>query len=89
MTDLVTINTILQYESPFSSSWKVMAKVKVFQKRVKPMVKVTRSKIIVPIKRFCHKEYTYEISFINGLKVVAKVKILSTHPTRTCARAMT
>ena len=34
-----------------------------------------RSKIIVPCERSCHKEYTYEISIFNGLKVMAKVKV--------------
>ena len=35
MKGLVTRNTHVQYESPISSSKKVMAKVKVFQKWVK------------------------------------------------------
>ena len=49
---LVTMNTHVQYESPISSSKKVMAKVKVFQSRSNFKVKVTWSKI-----RSCHKEY--------------------------------
>ena len=100
----------MQYISPITSDKKVMAKVKVFQKKVKLQgqghevnnysttrkvlsqgihmcnmkalsllvrklwprlkffksrsnfkVKVTRSKIMVPSERSCHKEYTYEI----------------------------
>ena len=30
---------------------------------------------MVPCERSCHKEYTYEISIFNGLKVMAKVKV--------------
>ena len=30
---------------------------------------------MVPYERSCHKEYTYEISIFNGLKVMAKVKV--------------
>ena len=48
----------MQYESPISSVKKVMAKVKVFQRRSNFKVKVTRSKIMVPCERSCHKEYT-------------------------------
>ena len=38
MKGLVTSNTHVQYESPITSSLKVMAKVKVFQKQVKLQV---------------------------------------------------
>ena len=58
---LVTRNTQVQYESPITSGLKVMAKVKVFQSRSNFKVKVTRSKIMVPCERSCHKKYTYEI----------------------------
>ena len=51
----------MQYESPTTSGKKVMAKVKVFNSMSNFKVKVTRSKIMVPCKRSCHKEYTYEI----------------------------
>ena len=52
----------MQYESPITSGKKVMAKVKVFFKsRSNFKVKVTRSKIMVPCERSCHKEYTYAI----------------------------
>ena len=53
----VTNNTHVQYERPISSGLKVMAKVKVFKSRSNFKVKVTRSKIIVPCERSCHKEY--------------------------------
>ena len=51
----------MQYESPIASGLKVMAKVSVFKSRSNFKVKVTRSKIMVPYERSCHKEYTYEI----------------------------
>ena len=51
----------MQYESPISPGKKFMAKVKVFQNRSNFKVKVTRSKIIVPCERSCHKEYTRAI----------------------------
>ena len=56
-----TRNKHVQYESPITSDLKVMAKVKVFKSRSNFQVKVTRSKIMVPRERSCHKEYTYEI----------------------------
>ena len=28
-----------------------------------------------PCERSCHREYTYEISIFNGLKVMTKVKV--------------
>ena len=46
------------YESPTSSGQEVMANVKVFKSRSNFKVKATRSKILVPNKRSCHKEYT-------------------------------
>ena len=51
----------MQYESPITSGKKVMAKVKVFKSRSNFKVKVTRSKIMVPCERSCHKEYTCAI----------------------------
>ena len=51
----------MKYESPTSSGWEDMAKVKVFESRSNSKVKVTRSKILVPMERSCHKKYTYEI----------------------------
>ena len=30
---------------------------------------------MVPSEGSCHKKYTYEISILNGLKVMAKVKV--------------
>ena len=59
MKGLVTKNTHVQYESPFTSGSKVIAKVKVFFKsRSNFKVKVTSSKVMVPCERSCHKEYT-------------------------------
>jgi ribosomal protein S21 len=37
-------------------------------------VKVTRSNIMVPIKRSCHKEYTYEIPITYRSKDMANAK---------------
>ena len=51
----------MQYESPILSGKKVMAKVKVFQKKVKLLGQYTRSKIMVPFERSCRKEYTCAI----------------------------
>ena len=55
----------MQYESPITSNLKVMAKVKVwlkfFKSRSNFKVKVTRSNIMVPCERSCHKEYTCAI----------------------------
>ena len=50
----------MQYESPIISGKKIMAKIRVFQKKVKLQVKVMRSKITVYIftcERSCHKQY--------------------------------
>ena len=58
---LVTRNVHMKYESPTSSGSEAMTQVKVFKSRSNSKVKVTRSKILVPIKRSCHKEYTCEI----------------------------
>jgi hypothetical protein len=38
-------------------------------------VKVTRSKIMVPIESFCHKEHTYEIPITYHSKDMANVKV--------------
>jgi hypothetical protein len=38
-------------------------------------VKVTRSKILVPTERSCHKEYTYEIPITCHSKDMANVKV--------------
>ena len=49
-------------------------------------VKVTRSKIMVPCERSCHKEYTYEIMKALSLmvwKLCPRLKFLSTQPTPT------
>ena len=48
----------MQYESPISSGKKVMARLKFFKSKSNFKVKVTRSKIMVPCERPCHKEYT-------------------------------
>jgi hypothetical protein len=54
----------MKYKSPITYRSKDMAKVK--DKVLKfwksgSNFKVTRSKIIVPIERSCHKEHAYEI----------------------------
>jgi hypothetical protein len=38
-------------------------------------VKVTRSKILVPIERYCYKEHTYEIPITCHSKDMANVKV--------------
>ena len=43
---------------------------------------------MVPCERSCHKEYTYEISIFNVLKVMAKVKV-SIHAVNANANADT
>ena len=43
---------------------------------------------MVPSERSCHKEYTYEISILNGLKVMAKV-IVFVHVSNADAEAAT
>ena len=58
---LVTRNVHMKYESPTSSGFEAMAKVKVFKSRSNFKVKVTRSKILVPMERSCHKECTCKI----------------------------
>jgi hypothetical protein len=40
-----------------------------------PNFKVTRSKILVPIERSCHKEHTYEITITCHSKDKANVKV--------------
>ena len=55
-----------------------MAKVKVFQKKVKTLGQGHNAKIMVPCERSCHKEYTcaiYESSITSGKKVIAKDKV--------------
>ena len=49
-----------------------MATLKFYKSRSNFKVKV---KIMALRERSCHKEYTYEISIFNGLKVMAKVKV--------------
>ena len=61
MKGLVTRITHVQYESPITFGKKVMVKVKVFKSRSNFKVKVTRSKIMVPCERSCHKNYTCAI----------------------------
>ena len=47
----------MQYGSPITSGLKVTAKVKFFKSTCRSNVKVTRSKLMVPCERSCHKEY--------------------------------
>jgi hypothetical protein len=51
----------MKYKSPITFHSKDMAKVKVFKMWVNFKVKVTRSKIMVPLESSCDKEHTYEI----------------------------
>ena len=65
----------MQYESPITSSKKVMD---IFKSRSNYKVKVTRSKFKVPSESSCHKQYynthvQYESSISSGKKVTAKV----------------
>ena len=59
---LVTRNTHVKYENPITSSKKVIAKVKVFHKKVKLQGQGHKvKKNVVPRERPCHNKYTYEI----------------------------
>jgi hypothetical protein len=40
-------------------------------------VKVRRSKLVVPIKRSCHKEYTYEFPITYHSKDMTNVKVFA------------
>jgi hypothetical protein len=51
----------MKYESPITYHSKDMANGKVLKSGSNFKVKVTRSKILVPVERSCHKEHTYEI----------------------------
>jgi hypothetical protein len=52
----------MKYESPITYQSKDMAKLYVFFKSESNFkAKVTRSKIMVPLESYCHKEHTYEI----------------------------
>jgi hypothetical protein len=52
----------MKYQSPITYHLKDMANVKVFLKiRSNFKVKVSRSKILVPIEKPCYEEYIYEI----------------------------
>ena len=57
-------------------------RLKFFESTSNFKVKVRRSKIMQPCERSCHKEYTYEISISNDLKIWSRLKFLSTQPTR-------
>ena len=59
---LVTRNVHIKYISSTSPGKEAMTKVKVFFKsRSNFKVKVTRSKLLVPVERSCHKECKYVI----------------------------
>ena len=54
----------MKYESPTSLPLlvrKLWPRLKFFKSRSNVKVKVTRSKILVPMERSCHKECIYEI----------------------------
>ena len=91
MKGVVTRNTHVQYESPITSGWKVMAKVKVFYKvgqtsRSRSQGKKLWYHVKGLVIRNTHMKY--ESSIFYGLKVMAKVKVLSTQPTRTPTRTV-
>ena len=57
---------------------KLWPRLKFFKSRSNFKVKFTKSKITVPCKRSCHKEYThvqYESPIISGKKDMAMVKV--------------
>ena len=62
---LITRNTHVKYKSYMLRYSKVIAQIKVFVARSKRRsnikVKVTGSKILIPMERSYHKEYTCEI----------------------------
>ena len=51
----------MQYESPITFGLKVMAKVKVFRKKVKLQGQGHKVKTMLPYERSCHKKYTCAI----------------------------
>jgi hypothetical protein len=51
----------MKYNSLITYHSKDMAKVKVLKSGSNFKVKVTKSKIMVPLESSCHKEHTYEI----------------------------
>ena len=75
MKGLATRNTHVQDESPITSGWKVMAKVKVFQKYVNLQGQGHNLWYHVKglVTRNTHRKY--ESSIFNSLKVMAKVKV--------------
>ena len=56
---------------------KLWPRLKFYKSRSNFKVKVTRSKILVPVERSCHMEYTlkYESSTYSSSWVIGKVKI--------------
>jgi TusA-related sulfurtransferase len=67
----------MKYKSPIAYHSKDMAKpkLKFLKSGSNFKVKVTRSKIIVPIESSCHKEHTYEILITYHSKYMANVKV--------------
>jgi hypothetical protein len=57
----VTKNPYVKYESPITYHSKDISNVKVLRNRPNSKVKVTRSKMKVPIQRSCHKKSSNEI----------------------------
>jgi hypothetical protein len=53
--------TCMKYKSLSFTIQKIWPKLKFLKSGSNFKVKVTRSKIMVPIERSCHKEHTYEI----------------------------
>ena len=70
---IIKRNTHVQFQSLITSGLKVMAKVKVFQKKVKLQGQELLYDVKGLVTRNTHKQY--ESFIISGLKVIAKVKV--------------
>ena len=90
---LVTMTTHVQYESSITSGLKVMAKVKVFQKKVKLQGQCHKVKKLSYHEKglvIRNTHIKYESSTFNGSKVIANANFfLSTQPTPTLTRTST
>jgi hypothetical protein len=68
----VTSNMHMKYKSPI-----IWPKLKFLKSESDLKVKVTRSNILVPVERSCHKEHTYEIPITYHSKDMTNVKKFS------------
>ena len=60
--DLITRDIHVKYQNSSTHYSKVISKIKFLKNRSHSQVKVTRSKIMVPMNRSYHKEYSCKIS---------------------------